>query len=84
MPHFPARIIRDRATLADWIARYKGEAGVKQALLLGGGVADAGGRVRQFDADDGDRACSTGSSGCMSRATRRATRTSTPTGRTAW
>ncbi len=38
MPHFPARIIHDRATLANWIARYKGEAGVKQALLLGGGV----------------------------------------------
>jgi methylenetetrahydrofolate reductase (NADPH) len=38
MPHFPARIIKDRATLADWIARYKGEAGVDQALLLGGGV----------------------------------------------
>ncbi len=38
MPHFPARIIPDRATLADWIARYRGEAGVKQALLLGGGV----------------------------------------------
>jgi methylenetetrahydrofolate reductase (NADPH) len=39
MPHFPARIIKDRATLADWIARYQGEAGVKQALLLAGGVA---------------------------------------------
>ncbi len=38
MPHFPARIIPDRATLADWIAQYKGEAGVDQALLLGGGV----------------------------------------------
>ncbi|MBL8563865.1 MAG: methylenetetrahydrofolate reductase [Gemmobacter sp.] len=38
MPHFPARIIKDRATLADWINRYKSEAGVKQALLLGGGV----------------------------------------------
>jgi methylenetetrahydrofolate reductase (NADPH) len=38
MPHFPARIIPDRATLADWIARYQGEAGVTQALLLGGGV----------------------------------------------
>jgi methylenetetrahydrofolate reductase (NADPH) len=38
MPHFPARIIPDKATLADWIARYKGEAGVTQALLLGGGV----------------------------------------------
>lgn len=39
MPHFPARIIKDKATLADWIARYKGEADVKQALLLGGGVS---------------------------------------------
>ena len=39
MPHFPARIIPDRATLADWIARYQGEAGVDQALLLAGGVA---------------------------------------------
>jgi methylenetetrahydrofolate reductase (NADPH) len=38
MPHFPARIIKDRATLADWIARYQGEADVRQALLLGGGV----------------------------------------------
>jgi len=39
MPHFPARIIKDRATLGDWIARYRGEAGVDQALLLAGGVA---------------------------------------------
>ena len=39
MPHFPARIIKDKATLGDWIARYQGEAGVKQALLLAGGVA---------------------------------------------
>ena len=39
MPHFPARIIKNRATLADWIARYQGEADVKQALLLAGGVA---------------------------------------------
>lgn len=39
MPHFPARIIKDRATLSDWIARYQGEADVKQALLLAGGVA---------------------------------------------
>ncbi|MEM8577223.1 MAG: methylenetetrahydrofolate reductase [Pseudomonadota bacterium] len=38
MPHFPARIITDKATLADWIARYQGEADVKQALLLAGGV----------------------------------------------
>ena len=47
MPHFPARIIKDRATLADWIARYKGEANVKQALLLGGGVNTPAG---EFDA----------------------------------
>jgi methylenetetrahydrofolate reductase (NADPH) len=39
MPHFPARIIKDQTTLADWIARYQGEAGVDQALLLAGGVA---------------------------------------------
>ncbi len=39
MPHFPARGIRSRAELADWIARYRGEAGVDQALLLGGGYA---------------------------------------------
>ena len=38
MPHIPARIIKDKATLAEWIARYQGEADVKQALLLGGGV----------------------------------------------
>jgi methylenetetrahydrofolate reductase (NADPH) len=43
MPHFPARIIPDRATLADWVARYKGEAGVRQALLLGGGVSTPAG-----------------------------------------
>jgi len=38
MPHFPARIIKDQATLGDWIARYQGEADVNQALLLAGGV----------------------------------------------
>jgi methylenetetrahydrofolate reductase (NADPH) len=38
MPHFPARIIKDKATLQDWVARYQGEANVKQALLLAGGV----------------------------------------------
>ncbi len=43
MPHIPARIIPDRATLADWIARYQGEADVKQALLLGGGVSTPAG-----------------------------------------
>ncbi|MFN3547454.1 MAG: methylenetetrahydrofolate reductase [Mesorhizobium sp.] len=39
MPHFPARIIRDRAMLEDWILRYK-DAGVSQALLLAGGVTN--------------------------------------------
>ncbi len=39
MPHFPARMIADRATLDDWIARYQGEAGVRQALVLAGGLA---------------------------------------------
>ena len=38
MPHFPARIIKDTATLENWIAQYQGEAGVTQALLLAGGV----------------------------------------------
>jgi methylenetetrahydrofolate reductase (NADPH) len=38
MPHFPARIIKDKATLTDWVARYK-DVGVKQGLLLAGGVA---------------------------------------------
>ncbi|RLJ59843.1 methylenetetrahydrofolate reductase (NADPH) [Litoreibacter meonggei] len=46
MPHFPARIIKDKATLSDWIARYQGEADVKQALLLAGGVAQPHG---EFD-----------------------------------
>jgi len=44
MPHFPARIIKDDAALSDWIARYQGEAGVDQALLLAGGVADPHGK----------------------------------------
>lgn len=39
MPHFPARIIKDKPTLTEWINRYQGEAGVDQALLLAGGVA---------------------------------------------
>jgi methylenetetrahydrofolate reductase (NADPH) len=46
MPHFPARIIRDKAMLGDWIARYQGEAGVDQALLLAGGLAQPTG---EFD-----------------------------------
>ena len=37
MPHFPARIIKDTATLEEWIKRYA-DVGVSQALLLAGGV----------------------------------------------
>ena len=39
MPHFPARSIADTATLKDWIARYQGEAGVTQGLILAGGIS---------------------------------------------
>ncbi|MEM7526392.1 MAG: methylenetetrahydrofolate reductase, partial [Pseudomonadota bacterium] len=38
MPHFPARIVKDTATLEDWVARYQGEAGIDQGLILAGGV----------------------------------------------
>ena len=38
MPHFPARIIKDRKMLGDWIARYQNEAGVENALLIAGGA----------------------------------------------
>lgn len=44
MPHFPARIIQDEAMLEDWLTRYSGEAGVDQALLLGGGLSEPQGR----------------------------------------
>ena len=37
MPHFPARIIKDKATLLDWVARYR-DVGVEEGLLLAGGV----------------------------------------------
>ena len=39
MPHFPARIIKDKDTLENWIQRYQDEAGIEQALLLAGGVS---------------------------------------------
>ena len=38
MPHFPARIIKDKSALEEWINIYQGEAGINQALLLAGGV----------------------------------------------
>ena len=39
MPHIPARIVKDKATLSDWISMYQNEAGVTEALLLAGGSA---------------------------------------------
>jgi methylenetetrahydrofolate reductase (NADPH) len=37
MPHFPARIIKNKQTLQEWISRYKNEANVDNALLIAGG-----------------------------------------------
>ncbi len=45
-PHFPARIISNKAMLNDWITRYQGEAGVDQALLLAGGVSKPHGEYK--------------------------------------
>lgn len=39
MPHIPARMIPDTATLESWIRRYR-DAGVEEALLLAGGRAE--------------------------------------------
>lgn len=39
MPHLPARGISGKVELEDWLKRYRNEAGVTQALLLGGGYA---------------------------------------------
>ena len=39
MPHFPARIIKDKDTLENWIQRYQEEAGIEQALLLAGEIS---------------------------------------------
>lgn len=45
MPHIPARSIPDLAVLEEWILRYRQEAGVEQALLLGGGQARPAGNI---------------------------------------
>jgi len=37
MPHFPARIIKDKAMLTDWLERYSA-LGVDEALVLAGGL----------------------------------------------
>lgn len=39
MPHIPARIIKDKATLVNWISMYRNEANVTEALLIGGGAS---------------------------------------------
>jgi hypothetical protein len=49
MPHLPARIVPSHAALELWARRYREEAGVTQALLLGGGRGRAGRAARQFD-----------------------------------
>ena len=36
MPHIPARLIKDRPVLREWLARYSGEAGITEALVLAG------------------------------------------------
>ena len=38
MPHFPARIIKDKNVLQDWISKYQNEANVKSGLLIAGGA----------------------------------------------
>lgn len=37
VPHIPARHIRDRAELADWLQAYRDAGDVRQALLIAGG-----------------------------------------------
>ncbi len=46
MPHIPARIIKNKAMLAEWISMYKNEANVDQALFLAGGSSDV---LGEFD-----------------------------------
>ncbi|TNM60953.1 methylenetetrahydrofolate reductase [Aliirhizobium smilacinae] len=45
MPHVPARLIRDKAMLEDWVNRYSNGAGVSQALLLAGGLTSPQGEL---------------------------------------
>ena len=37
MPHFPARIIKDKNTLHEWVSKYQNEANVTNGLLIAGG-----------------------------------------------
>ena len=38
MPHFPARIIKNKSTLKDWISQYSNEANVSEGLVIAGGA----------------------------------------------
>ena len=38
VPHFPARIIKNKDQLKDWIDKYQSEANVQDALLIAGGI----------------------------------------------
>ncbi|MEM8789954.1 MAG: methylenetetrahydrofolate reductase [Pseudomonadota bacterium] len=42
MPHIPARLVPNRATLEDWLRRYR-DLGVEQALILAGGARQPAG-----------------------------------------
>jgi methylenetetrahydrofolate reductase (NADPH) len=42
MPHIPARLIKDTATLENWLTRYQYEAGVDEALLIAGDCKPCG------------------------------------------
>lgn len=46
MPHLPARSVPSAAAFAEWLTRYRDEAGVDQALLLAGGRAEPAGPYR--------------------------------------
>ena len=50
MPHVPARLVPDAATLDCWLRRYRDEAGVAEALVLAGGTG-----TRLYPASRSDR-----------------------------
>ena len=60
MPHIPARLIQNQATLNDWISMYQNEAGVDEALLLAGGskkpVGDFGSSIQLIESGLFDKA----------------------------
>jgi len=38
MPHFPARIVKNKSTLEDWVSQYSHEANVSEGLIIAGGA----------------------------------------------